>query len=76
MSYGTPYVGLNKSLRKVVAYLDTWSVAELKEVAGVNKFLTPALDALKIDRDTIFENSNLQKKLYFESVNDIVSQII
>ena len=76
MSYGIPYIGLNRTQTKVISYLDTWSFEPLKIVCDLHDFSSTA-NTVIVNEDNlkpqILENSKCLKALYYDSVEKMIT---
>ena len=59
-SFGTPYIGINQSLKKVAQYLDSWAPPELADVHPIQDWL-PQFDTVM---DLVQTPSGLADKLH------------
>lgn len=77
MSYGIPYILLNKRQRKIVSYMATWSIPELNkvtefdEIADFYKWIQ-SQDLV----DLILLQSQKHKELYYKSFDKIYNIIV
>ncbi len=79
MSYGVPYLGLNRDTIKLRSYLDTWSCDELNMISDVNDFFDQAHNILLSKQDyykLIIEKTKEQKQLYYDSVKRMIDIIL
>ena len=68
MSYGVPYIGLNKNPIKIQSYIDTWSIKELNQTLDVDEFAFQAniIAANHTNiKQKIIENTDKQKTQYY-----------
>lgn len=71
MSYGVPYIALNPDQEKVVAYLETWSIDELKKVSNTCEFYADfkKLGSLENLSKEILQKTKTQKQQYYSFVS-------
>lgn len=78
MSYCVPYIGLNPTQKKIVSYLETWSIQPLREVYSTDNFCDQLITIINspLFEKQILDNTKLQKELYYQSINRIYSTIV
>jgi len=76
MSYGIPYITLDKRQKKIQSYLKTWSIDNLSKVHEVDRFSTQALiylETKKYLKEEILEKSKIQKEIYYQSIERMIN---
>lgn len=68
MSFGVPYVGINKSQVKLQAYVETWGLDNLGEIQHPKDFISYAQRALSVSQFAILEESKTAKEVYYDHV--------
>ena len=76
MSYGVSYMPLNPTQKKLVSFLETWSISELKEVYELESFYENfELIASQDFKQKILTNTDLLKSKYYDFVKKIVETL-
>jgi len=75
MSYGLPYVGLNKKQVKVQQYLKTWGVEELSSIQDPDSFIDYAEQIIETPSHRILSKSSEEKQRYYKHVNEMYNTI-
>jgi len=78
MSYKLPYIALNKKQIKIIYYMDSWAIDNLKEVQNIDDFLEKAQFCLENETlsSQINEKTIQQKDLYYSSLKRISNIIL
>lgn len=72
MSFGVPYVALNKDIVKVGEYLRTWGVAELDAQCSESEIFESARSALSVTKESMLSIVASQKKLANEFLDRLL----
>ncbi|UBZ11058.1 polysaccharide pyruvyl transferase family protein [Leeuwenhoekiella palythoae] len=75
MSFGVPYVGLNKSQVKLKGYVETWGLSGLDQIQDCNNFYDYANKCLQVPSDEIKMHSDKEKDLYYQHISQIIDLI-
>ncbi|MCC2589424.1 polysaccharide pyruvyl transferase family protein [Chryseobacterium sp. MFBS3-17] len=78
MSYGLPYIALNKKQIKLKYYLECWAPPELMEIQDVDDFKNQAEAHLSNSflGNKIRQKTEVQKDLYYQSLQRISNTIL
>lgn len=71
MSYSVPYLGMNKKILKLQAYLETWGHEALNRNVEFNEISNFASNVIDVDKHEINKMTNDQKKLVHASFCEI-----
>jgi len=75
MSFGRPYVGFNKQIKKLDFYLKQWSIEQLNECVSPENISSSVYMALEVDREMIKQKTKEQIRLVEESFEKMTSFI-
>lgn len=75
MSYGLPYIGLNKKQVKVQEYFKTWGVDGLSSIQDPKSFMDYAQEVIGIPSDSILAKSGEEKQQYYQHVKEMYKTI-
>lgn len=76
MSYGVPYMPLNPKQKKLVSFLETWSIAELNKVYELESFYENFNEINTQEfNQKILTNTYLLKNKYYDFVGKIVKTL-
>lgn len=75
MSYGLPYIGLNKKQVKVQQYLKTWGVDGLGSIQDPKSFVDYAQKVIGIPSHSILAKSGEEKQQYYQHVKEMYKTI-
>lgn len=76
MSYGVPYMPLNPSQKKVVSFLETWSIPELNKVYELESFHDNFDEIISQDlKQKIKSNTESLKQKYYDFVGEILETL-
>jgi hypothetical protein len=75
MTYGLPYVGLNKKQVKVQQYMKTWGVDGLSSIQNPQSFIDYANEVIDIPSPLILSKSSEKKQHYYTHVKEMYKTI-
>lgn len=76
MSYGVPYLPLNPNQKKVVSFLDTWSIPELNKVYNLESFHDNFDEIISQDfNQKILTQTELLKQKYYDFVGEVLETL-
>ncbi|MDX9790956.1 MAG: polysaccharide pyruvyl transferase family protein [Candidatus Kapabacteria bacterium] len=77
MSYGVPYITLDKRQSKIKAYIETWGLQVFDEVQSLDNFYLKAMDIIEQSdyQAEILQDAEIQKAKYYQSIERMLQVI-